>query len=119
MEESGENRVLSSVLKTRSRWQKKKIKMQTNLYSHTCPNPVGRSVDVPPYNHYLISGLQKRAGAHVHTVNNYITSYNLMWGYVNECKSVFNVNELLNYEAKLQAVYAGLVLNGSLSRIQP
>jgi hypothetical protein len=55
----------------------------------------------------------------VHTVNNYITSYNLMWGYVNECKSVFNVNELLNYEAKLQAVYAGLVLNGSLSRIQP
>ena len=97
---------------------KQDIKMQTNLYTHPCPNPVGRSVDVPPYNHYLISGLQRKAGAHVHTVNNYITSYNLMWDYVNLCKSEINVSELLNYEAKLQAVYAGLVLNGSMSRIR-
>ena len=92
--------------------------MQANLYSTPCPSSADRATDFPPYNHYLIIGLQKKAGAHVHVVNNYITSYNLMWNHVIAGHSEIHVNELLSYEAKLQAVYAGLVLNGTLCRIR-
>ena len=98
--------------------EKQDIKTQTNFYPYPCHNPIGRSVDIPPYNHYLICGLQKISGAHVHAISSYITGYNLMWEHANGGHSGIHIDELLIYEAKLQTVYAGLVLNGTLCKIQ-
>lgn len=98
--------------------EKQDIKMQTKFRLHTCHNPVGRSVDIPIYNHYLISGLQKISGAHVHTISNHITVYNWMWERVHGGYGGIHINELLIYEAKLQAIYAGLVLDGTLCKIR-